>query len=138
VVLDGAALDRALHGAMTDPKAYLERFGYAPPPIGHVADVRPLDVEVNHGIWIWTCPCGLGSALDPPIGGGVAFVERPVGWCPRCENADVDGRWRPLRFPSDHDAIERLLTLRPEPETRSWWPGETVDELATQNAAEGL
>jgi hypothetical protein len=138
VVLDGAALDLALHGSTTDPRAYLERFGYTPPPLDETADVRPLDVEVNHGIWIWRCPCKIGSEIDPPIGGGVAFSGVPLGWCARCENADVNGRWRPLRFPSEHDAIERLLTLRPEPATRSWWPGETVDDLAAQNAAEGL
>jgi hypothetical protein len=139
MVLDGAALDLALHGAATDPRAYLARFGYDAPPLDDVDDqARPLDVEVNDGRWIWLCPCGFGSEHDPPRGGGVAFVALPLGWCPRCRNVDVGGRWRWLRFPVEREAIEVALGLRPDPSTRNWWPGETVDELVRENAENGV
>jgi hypothetical protein len=142
-VLDGAALDLALHGvagsrSATDPRVYLERFGYAPPPLDSLAEVAPLDAEVNDGRWIWRCPCALGDDTDPPLGGGVAFVTQPIGWCPRCENVGVGGGWRPLRLPPERAEIERVLSVRPSAETRNWWPGETVAELERENAEHGI
>lgn len=139
MVMDGAALDAALHGVDDgDPRAYLARLGYEAPPLDAVANVMPLDVEVNHGIWVWRCPCGLGGVDDPPSGGGVAFVSTPLGWCPRCQNAEVGGDWRPLHFPNEREAIEAVLALRPDPTTRNCWPGETVAELERENAEHGV
>ena len=139
MVVDGAALDAMLHGAASDPRRYLERFGYAPPPLDDVDETAPpLDAEVNHGRWVWLCPCRRGSEADPPLGGGVVFVERPLGWCPRCANVESGGRWRVIRLPSERVELEALLALRPDPETRNWWPGETTADLAEQNAREGV
>lgn len=150
MVLDGAALDLALHGAATDPRAYLVRFGYDPPPLDQVDDgARPLDAEVNHGTWIWRCPDphpvddDVGAADIPAtewttVGGGVVFLAQLVGWCPRCRNAATNGRWRPLRVPDEREAIERVLSLRADPETRNCWPGETVEDLERENAEHGV
>ena len=149
MIADGAALGLALHGVADDPRAYLARFGFDAPPLDLVSDARPIEVEVNHGIWIWRCPCTAGRRPDdvsrerghddaPPFGGGVAFVDDPLGYCPACENAEPDGAWRRLRFPDDREQLEALLMLRPDPETRNWWPGETVDDLRVQNAEHGV
>jgi hypothetical protein len=139
LVMDGGILDARLHHGDGDPRAYLVRFGYAPPPIDETADdAQPLDVEVNAGLWIWRCPCGLGSVDDPPIGGGIAFAATPLGWCARCQNVETVGRWRPLRFPPERLEIERVLAARPDPSTRNWWPGETVGELVAENVAHGI
>jgi hypothetical protein len=138
MVLDGAALDRLLHGEATDPKRYLERFGYDPPDLAELDDTAsPAEAEVNHGRWIWHCACRSGTD-EVPRGGGVVFVDDPVGWCPRCRNEDVAGRWRPLRLPAERTSIERVLAMRPEPESRNWWPGETVAELVAENADNGI
>jgi hypothetical protein len=139
MVLDGAALDASLHGEATDPRAYLARYGYDAPPLDHVAEhAPPIEAEVNHGIWVWLCPCKLGGELDPPVGGGVVWVSLPFGWCPRCQNAATGGAWRPLRVPTEREAIEAALLPRTDPTTRNWWPGETVDELVAQNALYGI
>jgi len=138
MVLDGAALDRELHGEASDPRAYLVRFGYEPPPLYEIAEARALAVEVNAGRWIWLCPCDDGSTEQIPRGGGVAFKSSPLGWCPRCGNASVGGGWRPLAFPVESAAIEAVLALRPDAATRNWWPGETVDELRAENRLHGF
>jgi hypothetical protein len=139
LILDGAKLDAALHGEPSDPRAYLARFGYEVPPLDQVDDTaRPIDVEVNHGLWIWRCPCTHAALNDQLSGGGMAFLDCPLGWCPTCENAETVGRWRRLRFPPERTEIERVLALRPDPETRNWWPGETLAELAAENAEHGI
>jgi hypothetical protein len=138
-VMDGRALAGALGTETGDPSAYLRSFGYGPPPLADRAvGALPIDVEVNHGQWIWRCPCGLGGIGDPPSGGGVAFVDQPFGWCPRCENVATDGRWRSLRFPPEREAIERALAVRPDPDTRNWSPGETIEQLLAENAEHGI
>jgi hypothetical protein len=137
-ILDGAALDLALHGAVSDARAYLARFGYDAPPLDQTADdVAQLDVEVNHGIWIWHCPFCASGATDPP-GGGVVWRAWLYGWCPRCQNVETDGRWRPLRLPDDYERIEAALALRTDEATRNAWPGETAADLERENAAHGV
>lgn len=132
MVLDGAALDGLLHGDVSDPRGYLARFGCTAPPLDEVDMAgEPIPCEVNHGRWIWRCPCR-------PDGGGVAWLALPLGWCPRCANGDVGGRWRALRFPDERAEIERVLGLRAAVETRNWRPSETVADLERENSAHGM
>jgi hypothetical protein len=138
-ILDGGALAQQMHqGRTPDPRSFLAEFGYAPPPLDRVDRGKPLAAEVNHGIWIWICPCKLGSLDEPPVGGGVAWLKYGLGWCPRCENADVGGNWRLVDLPVNYREIERVLALRPEAENQNWWPGETVDDLVRENVENGL
>ena len=34
--------------------------------------------------------------------------------------------------------VERLLSMRPDPATRNWWPGETLVDLMVENAEHGI
>jgi hypothetical protein len=43
-----------------------------------------------------------------------------------------------VTFPVDRKQITRLLNRRPVPETRNWFPGETVEALAEESVAHGL
>ncbi len=86
---------------------------------------------------------------------GLAYAEanwgRWVAKCPRpyCHNAMQINRWEPiflcggaggcgwstnLIWPADPEAIETLLLMRPDVTNRNWLPGETVQQLLTENA----
>lgn len=140
MIRDGRALASALYpGQRVTPRSYLARFGYAPPPHKlRTDDVAALPAEVNHGVWIWRCPCGIGSASDPPVGGGVVWYAFRYGFDPRCSNAETGGKWRPIALPDEYREIERLLDLRPDPATRNWSPTETVADLERENAEHGI
>lgn len=82
--------------------------------------------EVNWGRWIVRCPrphcwnavaLPVDTALAACVGDGGCGLEFPVLW------------------PPDPIAIAALLVMRPVPATRNWLPGETVEDLAAENAA---
>jgi hypothetical protein len=50
----------------------------------------------------------------------------------------VGRRWRPVTLPSDVEAIEGALVVRPDRSTRNWQPGETVDDLLRENREHGI
>lgn len=136
MILDGRKMATELYGDAgqdMDPQAYLMSFGYLSPLIGAIAQVALVPAEVNHGVWIWQCDCG---APGMPAPGGVVFHDQPVGWCPRCQNVDCGGLWRPLVVPTDRKRrmIERRLLVRPELENRNWLPSETTRDLDRENA----
>ena len=85
--------------------------------------------EINHGRWIARCLCGGAEDVAP---------AEPVFYCLSCGNADNDGRVMTIEFPADRAAIEEALLKRPEMETRNWLPGESVDDLITENRKHGL
>lgn len=140
MVLDGrAAADASLMPA-AHPRAYLLAFypEAQVAPIDRVdALATPLVARVNHGTWIAPCPC---AAPGLPRPGMIVFKDTPIAWCLRCENAEVGGAWRPVVLPPPDEvaAIEALLSARPDLATRNWEPGETVADLAAENAAHGL
>lgn len=43
----------------------------------------------------------------------------------------------PITWPADPQAIETLLAMRPHPKLQNWAPGETLEELLSENAAHG-
>lgn len=138
MISDGAALDRALHGAKSDPRTYLLRFyPEAPvPALDQVDDAaEPLFAECHRGIWVARCDCGAEGVPGP---GGVVFLDQPLVWCPRCENVAVGGRWRVVRVPAVWEAIEAVLALRPDPETQNWQSQETLQDLIAENLAHGI
>jgi hypothetical protein len=134
-MIDGSVLDRMLHGEASDPRTYLMALGYKPPHLAaRATNAKPLPVQVNHGIWIALDGC---EAQEGVFGGGVVWLDDPVIWCPLCSNRATGRKWRPVALPAEREAIEAVLSVRPE-ENRNWVPGETVDDLLVENAAHGL
>lgn len=79
--------------------------------------------------WVVTCDvCREQVAIEP----GELF------FCPSCLNASHDGYARRVTFPKQKESIERILVLRPDPNTRNWLPGETLKDLEAENAAHGV
>lgn len=108
------------------------------PPIDHAdPDAAPLAARVNHGVWIASCPCRTPGDPSPGL---VVWPAVPWGWCLRCGNASVAGRWRPVAVPSaaDRAAIEAALSVRPSPSACNWEPGESIADLLAENTEHGV
>lgn len=140
MVIDGRVAANASLVPYPDPRAYL--LGFYPDAAIAALDAvdptaDPLVARVNHGAWIASCPCGAEGAPSP---GMLVFVDAPIAWCVRCENAATHGAWRPVVLPppDERDAIEAMLAARPDSATRNWAPGESVADLAAENVAHGL
>lgn len=83
---------------------------------------------VNHGRWVADCPsphCKNAMVLLP----GAPFL------CAVCLNADIGYQYRLIAWPEGRGAIEMLLAERNIPETQNWYPGEPIEQLATENRA---
>jgi hypothetical protein len=77
---------------------------------------------------MWIADCVIcKSALRIPF--GTPFFD-----CWDC-GSRIEVRW-----PSEEmrAGIERFLGLRPDPNTRNWWPGETLIDLMDENNAHGV
>lgn len=112
-----------------------------------------VEAQINQGAWIGVCECGGAEFVAP---------EEPVFFCWGCVNRMNNGYVRPVTFPEDMAEIEAELIKRPVndvrgvtdkdraylatplvmivdeegkqyPATRSWVPGETVEDLQRQN-----
>jgi hypothetical protein len=91
---------------------------------------------VSMGVWVAGCPrpwcihadhCGPG-----PQTGRVGGLTLDLWHCFRC------GLVCPADWPAAAADINALLAARPQPETRNWLPGETVEDLLAENAIHGL
>lgn len=107
------------------------RFWTAPVPVEEAlaAGTAPkrdgVPVEGNHGRWVVICPtCRAAQLADP--------VDRRF-MCHSCANAAVNGLWRPVIWPKNHEAIATVLDQRPNMADRNYEWGETVDQLREQN-----
>ena len=91
----------------------------------------PLKAWINYSNWAVNCDCCRESVVAEP---GEPF------YCPNCENAANGYKARPVDWPDENDRaeIEHMLLLRPNPDTRMWMAGETIDDLKRQNAECGL
>ena len=82
---------------------------------------------MNAGRWVVDC-----SDPDCP-GAGLADHVYVCGNCKRITK---------VVWPDERDEVDRLVEVRPVPETRNWrgpWnPTELVDDLRRENAAHGL
>lgn len=90
------------------------------------ADGPVLVPIVNHGRWLVRCPyC--------PAANRASRTDLRF-FCCECGNADAAGRWLPVAWPPDAAGIEAALAGRPR-HLRNWFPGETVRDLARENAS---
>lgn len=140
MILDGQArFGMALTEFYRQPELVVRvaRRGVLIPPIADVATeatpalafVDPLpDGSVR---WIARCPDCLSAGRT---GAEYVWLATPLMFCMRCANSDIGGRWRRVAVPPERREIERLLELRRDPETRVWWPGETLGDLEAENA----
>jgi hypothetical protein len=86
---------------------------------------KPLLVVGNHGRWVVECDHCTGAQLASKS--DLRFM------CTSCGNAYQNGAWRPIKWPKNHEEIERLLDSR-EPLEANYEPGETVRDIEEQNA----
>lgn len=88
--------------------------------------VATVAARANHGRWIADCLLCNGALILRP--GTPAFD------CPTC------GSTSEVVWPSEQmcRGIVRLLTMRPDPATRNWEPGETLVDLAWENGQHGV
>jgi hypothetical protein len=107
----------------------------------------PVLARIWQGAWIADCECGGAEFVD---------YDEPIFFCFCCGNRANANRPRPVIFPEEREAIEQKILERPvdtsfgldelqqaeaarpklhvdgKPLTRSWRPGETLEDLAQQ------
>jgi hypothetical protein len=84
-------------------------------------------IQARHNWGRWIVDCGnCSSALMVPPG-----TPRMTCW-------DCLSPIGPIVWPADPDGIELILGYRPDPNTRSWEPGETLEDLLRENTEHGL
>lgn len=109
----------------------LARFGMFVPPaptaVAHDAAPAVARIEPLYGVAKWhaICPDCNGSEY--------VWLASPRFLCCGCANKGIGGLWRPVLMPADRRAVERLLLARTDPNTRVWYPGESVEQLEAEN-----
>lgn len=89
--------------------------------------IRGNYVRANWGRWVADCPSPFClSAMQVWAG------QRSTA-CMDCESPIPELIW-----PADPEAIEVLLSMRPDETTRNWLPGETLSDLLMENGAHGI
>lgn len=79
---------------------------------------------VSEGRWVVMCPdCG---------GAQLAARDDWRFMCVECANVAIEGLWRPVAWPDEHEDIETELERRPMRRNQNWLPGETVEDLAAE------
>jgi hypothetical protein len=102
----------------------------APQPVeaALAAPVGPHTIAIpavaNHGRWIAECPDCNGAQLTSP--------DDQRFMCCECGNAAVGGKWRPVVWPKDHEAIGALLDDRPR-HLANTEPGQTLADIRKEN-----
>lgn len=115
-----------------------QRFGVRVPVADELAKMDPLLARIHDNKWIVDCPdCGSAAM--------VWFDEQSPDnahpfLCDNCLNNSVDNRWRAVTAPpaSERRALESVLQARPVPQTRNWYPHETMLDLIEENTARDL
>lgn len=137
---------RAFHSIDTpgDMAAYVERGRPAFAAIRGPGETRPADAHaaarINFGRWVADCPavpCAHPLTGERAVGAEYVAPGLPF-MCQWCWNADIDGRFREVAFPTDQVAIESALLERDVADTRNWTPGETVADLQAENIVHGV
>lgn len=139
-ILDGAAkfgMDLQTFYRQPELVAAVARRGILIPPTSEVADDAPPALAYVNPLpdgtvrWIAQCP---DCQARGRTAAGYVWMSQPLTFCMRCANRSIGGRWRRVTVPANRAEIEGLLMLRPDPETRAWIPGETVEQLQAENA----
>lgn len=83
--------------------------------------------RIDGGEWLIDCACGAGAALEPAWGG--------VARCFACGAVHAN-----VILPTEADRlnIEHVVAARPHAKNRWWSPGETLLDLALENAERGV
>ena len=104
---------------------------------------------MTHGKWVALCPrpgCmnaeSFGRCDDGTVGGleGDRFTCRTEGWRPDGQRVMYGGCGYTcgVDWPANIRDLERALLSRPVPTTRNWTPGESLQDLVTENMRNGL
>ncbi len=101
--------------------------------------------RVERGVWMADCPrpdCNAAQHAGPDPGGGivgglVAPLDAGTVGAFRCFTCTWEG---PSRWPAadERRAIEHVLSFRPVPRTRNWFPHELVRDLVAENVQHGV
>ncbi len=79
----------------------------------------------------WAAPCSFCR--------NVQVIQRGEPFfCVDCAMQGNHGLAMEVTWPSDQKAIEAILAMRPDPNTRNWTPGETVRSLIAENKTRGV
>lgn len=116
------------------------------PPMGrrgmtdeHIVEAYVNAYLINPRRWIvrWVARCELvyDDPDDPCRNAEIVDPDQPRFFCTWCGNRAAAGLYRWVRFPLDREDGEAVLLARPQPRTRNWERGQTVDELVAENDA---
>ena len=93
------------------------------------SDASPREAYVDGGNWFVKCECGGCEFVDP---------KDLVTICCGCWHSGDGHRFRRVVLPENRAAIEAALLRRPDPVTRGWNPGQTVEDLERENHEHGV
>lgn len=94
---------------------------------------------VSEGRWLVHCVnlvdgCMVAREIVKPPKTHPLTLLRHEEWV--CESCSV--RNPPTTFPKSWKAIEKVLMARPVPQTRNWYPFESVGDLERENVDHGV
>ena len=101
--------------------------GQVGPPDAPDTNAKPATAYVNHGRWVADCPT--------PHCAGAIVLYRDTFLCGNCLNVECGYRYRMVLWPAEKGVVEETLSKRFLPETANWRPGETMQQLRSENAA---
>jgi hypothetical protein len=113
---------RVFRGHDQNPDSYLSAAERLPQEVHDTVTVSPV---VNHGRWIIRCPWCFSASM--------ANRTDPRFYCVECGNIGAQGKWVKVIWPDTVAEIEAVLSMRPDPRTRHWWPHETLMDLLAEN-----
>ena len=93
---------------------------------------------LNHGRWVVECPrktCRGAMKVKPSGPAKLRCI------CPDdvvCDHGDVCKQPIEPQFPDDVVGIVETVAKRPDPASRNWEPGETVELLTAENIEHGV
>ena len=132
----GASLPRFLSDlwvklSKSSPMPTIER----PPASGD--GLETVAAYINEGRWVAECPDGCGSAIVVSETDPIYICLSPPYLCP------AEKEWFRVAFPRYKKSIEATLLKRPAKRpfyasNRNWCPGESLQQLKAENAAEGI